>query len=244
MKGIKNYLGVGKINQKSDGSCVYYIKSFKELHVLINHFDKYPLLTQKLADYLLFKLAYEIIKKKQHLTQDGFQKILAIRASMNKGLPPALQAIFPNITPINRPGVLDSKVSDPNWLAGFTTAEGCFMVKLTDISGKNTRVQIRFKLTQHPRDEQLMRSIVYFLGCGRIYVYKGSVDFIIDKISDISNILIPLFEKHPIQGIKYLNYLDFVKVEGLIKNKLHLTEKGVKLIRNIKSSMNLKRGLG
>jgi len=45
---------------------------------------------------------------------------------MNKGLPPALKEAFTNITPSVRPSVLDSKVIDSNWLAGFTTAEGCF----------------------------------------------------------------------------------------------------------------------
>ena len=64
LKDIKSYLGVGKINQKSNGTCVYYIRSFKEMDVLIDHFEKYPLLTQKQADYLLLKSAYKIIKKK------------------------------------------------------------------------------------------------------------------------------------------------------------------------------------
>jgi hypothetical protein len=99
LKDIKSYFGVGQINQKSNGTCVYYVRSFKEISVLLDHFDKYPLLTQKQADYLLFKSAFEIIKSKEHLTKEGFYKILSIRASMNKGLPPALKEAFPNITP-------------------------------------------------------------------------------------------------------------------------------------------------
>ena len=64
----------GKINQKSNGTCVYNVRSFKELSIIIDHFDKYPLLTQKQADYLLFKSAFLIIKTKEHLTQEGFHK--------------------------------------------------------------------------------------------------------------------------------------------------------------------------
>jgi len=30
LKDIKSYLGVGKINQKSNGTCVYNVRSFKE----------------------------------------------------------------------------------------------------------------------------------------------------------------------------------------------------------------------
>lgn len=240
LKDIKSYLGVGKINQKSNGTCVYNVRSFKELSVIIDHFDKYPLLTQKRADYLLFKSAFEIIKIKEHLTEKGFHKILAIRASINKGLPPALKEIFPNITPSVRPSVLDSKVTDPNWLAGFTTAEGCFLVRVMNKPNNNTLVLLQFKLTQHSRDEQFFRSLVDYLGCGRIYVNERSVDFFITKFNDITDKLIPLFLKYPIQGVKYLNYLDFVKVAEL-KKKGKLTVNGIKLIRKIKSGMNFGR---
>lgn len=68
LKSIKSYLKVGTINQKSKGSCVYYLRRLPDISILIDHFDKYPLLTQKYADYLLFKSAYNILKKKEHLT--------------------------------------------------------------------------------------------------------------------------------------------------------------------------------
>jgi hypothetical protein len=42
------------------------VRSVKDLEKIFSHFDKYPLITQKRADYLLFKQAYEIIKKKEH----------------------------------------------------------------------------------------------------------------------------------------------------------------------------------
>lgn len=84
-------------------------------------------------------------------------------------------------------------------------------------------------------------SIVDYLGCGIIYVNERSVDLIITKFSDITDKIIPLFGIYPIQGIKHLNYLDFFKVSQLMKNDLHLTLKGIKLIRNIKSGMNLGR---
>ena len=91
LKSIKSYLGIGGINQKSDGTCVYYIRQFQDISILIDHFDKYPLITQKFADYLLFKFAFEIIKKREHLTLEGLHKLLAIRDAMNKGLPESLE---------------------------------------------------------------------------------------------------------------------------------------------------------
>lgn len=64
------------------------------MEILIKHFDEYPLITQKLSDYLLFKQAFELIKCKIHLTQEGLEKLVNIRASMNKGLSEELKLAF------------------------------------------------------------------------------------------------------------------------------------------------------
>jgi hypothetical protein len=168
------------------------------------------LITKKHADYLLFKLAFEIIKNQQHLTEKGFNEILSIKASMNKGLSGKLKQAFSNITPYIRPNVNNIIIQNPNWLVGFTTAEGCFLVRITD--KPRTQVLLIFKLTQHIRDEQLFRNLVYYLNCGNIYVEERSVSFTVTKFSDLSEKILPLFDKYPIQGIKRLNYLDFVKV--------------------------------
>lgn len=90
----------------------------------------YPLVTQKLADYNLFKLAYNIIINKEHLTQEGLLKLVAIKGSLNLGIAPDLESAFPVVTKTDRPLVTGAaqKIPDPNWLAGFATGEGCFLV--------------------------------------------------------------------------------------------------------------------
>lgn len=116
------------------------------------------------------------------------------------------------------------------------------MVRVMDRQNSRTQILLRFKLTQHIRDKQLIKSIVDYLDCGKFYENdSGSIYYIVTKFSDITNKLIPFFEKYPIQGIKYLNFLDFLKVWQLMKNKLHLTNEGVKLICKIKAGMNLGR---
>jgi len=51
------------------------------MSAIIDFFDRYPLITQKLADYLLFKQAFELIRNKEHLTIEGLNKLIAIKAS-------------------------------------------------------------------------------------------------------------------------------------------------------------------
>jgi hypothetical protein len=89
---IKSYFGVGKIstNHRTE-SIIYKVISTKDLAVIIAHFDKYPLVTQKHADYLLFKSIVDLMNRKEHLTQDGLTKIVSRRASINNGLSPELK---------------------------------------------------------------------------------------------------------------------------------------------------------
>lgn len=51
---------------------------------------------------------------------------------MNLGLSDELKTAFPDIIPEmrSRPLVENTEIPSPNWLAGFTTAEGCFYVKI------------------------------------------------------------------------------------------------------------------
>ena len=63
---------------------IYAVKSLKDLHnVIIPHFTKYPLLTQKRADFLLFKEICSIILENKHYTPEGLQRIINNKASMN-----------------------------------------------------------------------------------------------------------------------------------------------------------------
>jgi hypothetical protein len=52
-----------------------------------------------------------------------------------------------------------------------------------------------------------MKSLITYLGCGRIEENsKTSMSyFVVSKFNDITEIIIPFFEKYPIQGVKSLD---------------------------------------
>ncbi len=64
----------------------YYVSSITDLQVIIEHFDKYALLSKKRADFELLKQAFILVQNKEHLTYEGLEKIIAIKASINNGL--------------------------------------------------------------------------------------------------------------------------------------------------------------
>jgi len=60
-------------------------------------FLNYSLLTQKKADFLLFKNIIDLMKNKEHLTLEGLKKIVAFKASINLGLSELLLNEFSDI---------------------------------------------------------------------------------------------------------------------------------------------------
>ena len=194
MKQIQNYFGgAGGINIHGKDSLQYTISSIKEINErVLPNFDKYPLITQKYSDYLLFKEAINLINSKKNMTKEEFlEKIVGIKASMNRGLlSDELKSSFTNIVSVPR-STVESKIPHPQWVAGFTSGEGCFMVK-TSVN-RNAKlgygVQLCFQITQNERDKELIRSLVSYLGCGRLVVnekHNGSkVNFNVTKFSDI-----------------------------------------------------------
>ena len=81
------------------------------------------------------------------------------------------------------------------------------------------------------------------MNCGVISINdkSGSAKFELNSLNDIRTKLIPLFDKFPLNGLKYLDYLAFkegiaIKLnEGLSKDQKH------ELILGLKDSMNSKR---
>ncbi len=85
-------LGTLRIDTKANAT-KYSVDNLKDLKtVIIPHFKKYPLLTQKAADFILFEEIVELIDRKSHLTLDGIQQIINIKASMNLGISDAIKS--------------------------------------------------------------------------------------------------------------------------------------------------------
>jgi len=112
---IQSYFGVGNITKHGKDSVQFQVSSLKDLtNVIIPQFERDPFITQKQADFILFKEIVHLMSRKEHLTIEGFRKIVAIKASLNKGLSDKLKEAFPNVIPVPRPIVVDQVIKDPN----------------------------------------------------------------------------------------------------------------------------------
>lgn len=105
-------------------------------------------------------------------------------------------------------------------MAGFVSGEGCFLVQMAKYGkGKLDGVSLSFKVSQHLRDELLLRSFISFFECGLFNYHvspsggsgnskSGSGVFIVRKFADISDKILPFFKDHEIRGIKREDFED------------------------------------
>ena len=154
---------------------------------------------------------------------------------MNWGLSDELKASFPHVISVERPIVEKNVNYDPHWLAGSTSAEGCFLIQIYRANTKvGAGVKLVFQLTQHARNEELMKSLIKYLDCGNLYKTNEAFEYRVVRFLDIENKIIPLFNKYQIPGEKlklelikvdwyYLLYKKLKNPEG-IKNKLRVSE--------------------
>jgi hypothetical protein len=62
------------------------VTSQEDLHkTIIPFFDQYPLQSKKISNYLLFKEIGELVKKREHKTLKGFERIQQLKSQMNNG---------------------------------------------------------------------------------------------------------------------------------------------------------------
>lgn len=237
---IQNYFGgIGYISKINDKSTVEFrVSDITSLNnIIIPHFEKYTLITNKYKDFIIFKQIVSLMLENKHTNLEGLKEILEYRASLNWGLSESLKESFPSIVPVKRVEIKDNILSNlsSDWLAGFSAGESNFFIT---ISG--TKVWLRFSIAQDSRDILLLKSLVEFFNCGYVSQYQNRkvCEFIVTKINDINTYIIPFFDKYKIEGSKHRDYVNFKEAAILIKNKEHLTEKGLNKIIELKKYMN------
>jgi len=110
---------VGGIYKHSDDMMRYKVSSIRDIaKVIIPHFDKYPLVTQKRVDFDIFKRIIYIVNKGP-VSREDLQEIVKLKAFLNLGLSDSLKESFPDIAAspeggLARPTVKFTGIPDPN----------------------------------------------------------------------------------------------------------------------------------
>ena len=150
---------MGKINKCGKKAVIYAVDSIKEIPVILNHFDKYPLITHKFSDYFIFKQCFEIIKQGEHLTERGLLEIISLKSNLNLGLPENLKNAFPNIMAKDRPEYFFKGIPNPFWVSGFISGDGSFQIVLRN---SNNQVFARLGIHLHVRELEVLKGLATY----------------------------------------------------------------------------------
>ena len=98
------------------------------------------------------------------------------------------------------------------WLVGFTDAEGNFHIKLTDLKGNTFKyVQFTFQIGLHEDEVEVLEYIMNTLKCGHISKSKGKVNYFVNDLNSLLNIIIPIFNYVNLNSSKYHHFVLFLK---------------------------------
>ena len=116
-----------------------------------------------------------------------------------------MKLAFPSIKPLIKPEVpkislIPTNLNIKNWIAGLE--EGCFYIEASKFKTYKTgiRVVLNFNIVQNIRDSYLLTSFVQVFGCSFVSFVKKYriVRFTVKFFSDITEKIIPFFEKYNI----------------------------------------------
>lgn len=258
LKGVQQYFNnKGHISFSNKHKSVMRFKISKLndiLNLVIPHFDKYPLITSKNLNYIDFKKVMFIIKSGEHLTEDGVKKIMDITNQMNtkRSFKDKWEFSFNQASKIKL---------NPEWVRTFTDGEGNFNFHIRKTSNSNSN-NCTFSIFQNVHDYHLMKLLIEFFGCGKLYpkTVTGSfesaenyyldrkkkglnaiITYVVNTKNPNKDIIIPFFNKYSLFTAKSLDFEDWKKLINLSDIKFYKTIEGRNVMLSISKSMNTGR---
>jgi hypothetical protein len=131
---------------------------------------------------------------------------------------------------------------NPHYVVGFVDGEGCFSISLNRKQNRIPEVRLIFEIELREDDKDILERIKDLLDCGNIYhlnyaryaKWRPHVKYKVSNFKDISEKIIPFFQKYPLQAKKQFQFQKFCQVAEMMKRKEHLTEAGIKKIQTLK----------
>lgn len=246
---IQSFFGVGGVYHRLDRKIsVYRVTNIKYIKdIIIPHFSRYPLITQKRVDFLLWAQVVNMIYSKQYKNKEGFLNILSCYASINRGVSKKVLMHYPDIVRCDKPLINLPDQLNPWWVSGFIAGDGGFSIYLRyakdyDIKEK---VYCRFHITQHSKDLELLKLFIKFFSCGVVDMRSNPLtprcDFFVQDIGSLLEKVIPHFDSYPLLNLKQKDFICFKEALIIIKLKDHLTPEGLNKIKELNLEMNTNR---
>lgn len=105
----------------------------------------------------------------------------------------------------------------PQWVTGFTDAEGCFSVIIQITEPLKWKVRTSFEINLHLKDVNILHSIKSFFGVGSIFTKpdRNLCVYRVTKNSELLGVIIPHFSKYSLISKKGGDFLLWSKVVNM-----------------------------
>ncbi|OGE86184.1 MAG: hypothetical protein A3J48_00835 [Candidatus Doudnabacteria bacterium RIFCSPHIGHO2_02_FULL_46_11] len=149
---------------------------------------------------------------------------------------------------LNGLGRRTKPIISADYITGLTDGEGCFYVLVRppyNHSG-GALVQLKFFIKMQAQDKKLLDEVQKFLGCGAVYFqhetranHAQCYRYTVHSYRDIMGTIIPFFLEHALHTqSKQKSFAIFCKIAELVSKGEHHHQKGIELIKQLKSQMN------
>lgn len=131
------------------------------------------------------------------------------------------------------------------WLSGFTDAEGCFNVSITENSRYTSGLVIKMRYMLDQKDSVILNKIYVLFGFGKVRLRSGTSNVYRYTATGFKplNDVIAYFKLFPLQTKKALSLKNWLTVHNHVSNKLHLTEEGLSQVRTLQKQINLNNSM-
>jgi len=129
------------------------------------------------------------------------------------------------------------------WFVGFVDGEGNFLISPSSPRGEKAHIIFRFRIRLHIDDKPTLDYIKTVLEVGVVKIERDSCIYIVSSISDLIDIIIPVFKEYPLLSTKTLDFNDFYSAILIKLNHLgtSLSKSSYDEIVRIKRGMNSQR---
>ncbi|MDO8655488.1 MAG: LAGLIDADG family homing endonuclease [bacterium] len=138
-----------------------------------------------------------------------------------------------------------------DYIVGLVDGEGSFTayVRLPELKKevkRRAKAEPRFYLKLIEKDKEILYELKKFFRCGNVYLQKdrrknhqNCYRYEVANRSDLQNIIIPFFKKHPLKLVsKKKDFQIFCELMKRIKRGDHLTKSGLSALYRLKQKMH------
>jgi LAGLIDADG endonuclease. len=110
----------------------------------------------------------------------------------------------------------------PGYISGLAQTDGSFFCSIILSAKYRFGLQFRpkFTITTDLDSKRVLDNIILFFGCGKITINikNHTAEYVVNKIEDLQNIIIPHFNKYPVLCAKLHAFNLFTKKVSAIYN--------------------------